>query len=75
MTVYIFTVFYILLSACIIYPPIEFVSAGITIKDIFASWLGSENEFFIQYHIKRSIATLFVHSMLPFGKCYHIFLT
>ncbi|XP_033209594.1 E3 ubiquitin-protein ligase TM129 [Belonocnema kinseyi] len=67
MTVYIFTVFYMLLSACIIYPPIEFVSAGITVKDIFSSWLGSENEFFIQYHIKRSIATLFVHSVLPFG--------
>ena len=70
MTVNIFTIFYMLLSACIVYPPIEFVSAGITIKDIFGNWLGSENEFFIQYHIKRSIATLFVHSMLPFGKCH-----
>ncbi|XP_054002448.1 E3 ubiquitin-protein ligase TM129 isoform X1 [Hylaeus anthracinus] len=58
---------YILMSGCIIYPPTEFVSAGLTIKDIFSSWLGSENEFFIQYHIKRSIITLYVHSILPLG--------
>ncbi|KAG7190384.1 hypothetical protein KM043_006492 [Ampulex compressa] len=55
------------MSGCVIYPPTEFVSAGLTIKDIFAGWLGSENEHFIQYHIKRSIVTLFVHSILPFG--------
>ena len=62
-----YTLFYILISGCIIYPPTEFISAGLTIKDIFSTWLGSENEFFIQYHIKRSVVTLFVHSMLPFG--------
>lgn len=55
------------MSGCIVYPPTEFVSAGLTVKDIFANWLGSENEFFIQYHIKRSIVTLIVHSMLPLG--------
>ncbi|XP_078045362.1 E3 ubiquitin-protein ligase TM129 [Augochlora pura] len=62
-----YTLSYILISGCIIYPPTEFISVGLTIKDIFSNWLGSENEFFIQYHIKRSVITLFVHSMLPFG--------
>lgn len=67
-----YTLFYILISGCIIYPPTEFISAGLTIKDICSTWLGSENEFFIQYHIKRSVVTLMVHSMLPFGKYIHI---
>lgn len=52
---------------CIIYPPAEFVSAGLTIQAIFGNWLGSETESFINYHIKRSVVTLFVHSLLPFG--------
>ncbi|OXU32031.1 hypothetical protein TSAR_004329 [Trichomalopsis sarcophagae] len=58
---------YILLSACVIYPPNEFVSAGLTIKSIFAELLGSESETFVQYHIRRSIATLLIHSVIPFG--------
>lgn len=62
-----YTLFYLLMSGCIVYPPTEFVSAGLTVKDIFANWLGSENEFFIQYHIRRSVITLLVHSMLPLG--------
>ncbi|XP_017789571.1 PREDICTED: E3 ubiquitin-protein ligase TM129 [Habropoda laboriosa] len=69
-----YTLFYILISGCIVYPPIEFVSAGLTIKDIFSNWLGSENEFFIQYHIRRSALTLFIHSMLPFGYTFGLIL-
>jgi len=67
-----YTLFYFLMSGCIIYPPTEFVSAGLTIKDVFANWLGSENEFFIQYHIRRSVATLLLHSALPLGNK-HVF--
>ncbi|XP_076659723.1 E3 ubiquitin-protein ligase TM129 [Halictus rubicundus] len=62
-----YTLSYILISGCIIYPPTEFISAGLTIKEIFSHLLGRENEFFIQYHLRRSVITLFVHSMLPFG--------
>ncbi|XP_024889457.1 E3 ubiquitin-protein ligase TM129-like isoform X1 [Temnothorax curvispinosus] len=62
-----YTLFYLLMSGCIIYPPTEFVSAGLTVKDVFANWLGSENEFFVQYHIRRSVATLLLHSALPLG--------
>ncbi|KAL0118264.1 hypothetical protein PUN28_009131 [Cardiocondyla obscurior] len=64
---FLYTLFYFLISICIIYPPTEFVSAGLTVKDIFANWLGSENEFFVEYHIRRSVATLLLHSVLPLG--------
>lgn len=67
-TYFFYTLFYCLISGCIIYPPVEFVSTGLTIKTIFANWLGSETESFINYHIRRSVLTLFVHSLLPFGK-------
>lgn len=61
------TLFYILFSICIIYPPTEFVSAGFTIAQIFEGFLGSENVNFIGYHMKRITITAFIHSMLPLG--------
>lgn len=67
-SVFIYTIGYILFVIGLIYPPTEFVSAGLTIPELFSSVLGSEYNEFVQYHIKRSIVTLFVHSMLPFGK-------
>lgn len=66
-SLYIYSLFYFLISACIFYPPIEFVAAGLTLKDVFRDLFGCENEFFIQYHIRRSVFTLFIHSMLPLG--------
>lgn len=63
---FLFSLFYLLLSLGIIYPPTEFVSAGFTIQALFSKYLGSENERFVQYHLKRTTLTLFVHSMLPF---------
>ncbi|KAG8237826.1 hypothetical protein J437_LFUL002435 [Ladona fulva] len=62
-----FTLFYILISICFIFPPSAFVSAGITVEYLFSKWLGSENEQFIQYHIRRTSATVLCHSLLPLG--------
>ncbi|XP_018324396.1 E3 ubiquitin-protein ligase TM129 [Agrilus planipennis] len=62
-----YTLFYLLLTVCVIYPPSEFISLGFTIPSLFTSLLGSESEEFIAYHIKRSILTLFVYSVLPLG--------
>ncbi|XP_046384400.1 E3 ubiquitin-protein ligase TM129 [Ischnura elegans] len=62
-----FTLFYLLFSICFIFPPSAFVSAGITVQDIFSKWLGSENEQFIQYNIRRTSATVLSHSFLPLG--------
>ncbi|KAK5644774.1 hypothetical protein RI129_006074 [Pyrocoelia pectoralis] len=60
-----FSILYLLISGCIVYPPVEFISSGLTISSIFSSFLKSENEHFILYHIKRSIITLFIYSLLP----------
>ncbi|XP_076245126.1 E3 ubiquitin-protein ligase TM129 [Calliopsis andreniformis] len=73
-TFFFYTLSYILISGCIIYPPTEFISAGLTVNSIFLNWLGSENEFFVQYHIRRSIITLFIHSILPFGYAFGLIL-
>lgn len=62
-----YSLFYCLISGCLVYPPTEFVSAGLTVKDIFAAFLGRENDYFVQYHIRRSTLTLLVHSALPLG--------
>ncbi|KAG7305213.1 hypothetical protein JYU34_009252 [Plutella xylostella] len=61
------TLFYILFCICVIYPPTEFVSAGFTIPLMFENWLGSENVNFVGYHMKRITLTLFLHSALPLG--------
>merc|ERR1712002_466411 len=64
---YIFTFFYVLLSIIFISPPQEFISLGFTIQNIFDSYLGSETQNFVLYHIKRSTLTLLIHSILPIG--------
>lgn len=61
----VYTLFYILLSAGLVYPPPEFISAGLTITRLFSKFLGSENECFIHYHIRRVEVTLLVHTCLP----------
>ncbi|XP_045492545.1 E3 ubiquitin-protein ligase TM129 isoform X1 [Colias croceus] len=61
------TLFYILFSICVVYPPTEFVSAGFTIPQVFDSFLGSENMNFIKYHMKRITITVLIHASLPLG--------
>ncbi|XP_076266605.1 E3 ubiquitin-protein ligase TM129 [Rhynchophorus ferrugineus] len=61
----IFTLFYLLISCGIIYPPTEFISAGFTVQNWFGSILGSESQQFIRYHLKKSILNLIVYSCLP----------
>lgn len=63
-----FTLFYIVISLCFVFPPHEFVSAGFTIQCLLSAWLGNENECFVQYHIRRTVATILCHSFLPLGK-------
>ena len=61
------TVTYIVICLCIIFPPIEFINAGLTVQTIYSNWLGSEQLDFINYHIRRTVATMVVHSVLPLG--------
>ncbi|XP_033756751.1 E3 ubiquitin-protein ligase TM129-like [Pecten maximus] len=62
-----FTIFYVFFSFCLMSPPTEFVSAGITIQNVLSNYLGSEDMHFIYYHIKRTTFTVVVHSFLPLG--------
>ncbi|XP_030749870.1 E3 ubiquitin-protein ligase TM129 [Sitophilus oryzae] len=61
----VFTLFYLLISFGLIYPPTEFISAGFTIQNWFSGILGSESLNFIRYHIKKSMLNLIVYSCLP----------
>ena len=56
---------FILLVYCLIYPPSEFVSIGLTINHVWASVFGSEDFEFVQYHIRRTSITLVIHAVLP----------
>lgn len=62
-----FTLAYIVFAFCFVFTPNEFHSAGLTIQNLFSSWLGSEDVVFTQYHIRRTSITVLVHSALPLG--------
>ena len=63
-----FTLAYIVFCLCFVFTPNEFRSAGLTIQNLFSSWLGSEDVAFVQFHIRRTSVTVLVHSALPLGK-------
>lgn len=67
-----FTLAYIVFSFCFVFTPNEFRSAGLTIQNLFSSWLGSEDVGFSQYHVRRTSITVLVHSALPLGKIGHL---
>lgn len=62
-----FTIFYAVFVFCFVFPPSAFVNAGVTVSHIFGSYLGSEDLQFVQYHLKRTLTTVVVHSLLPLG--------
>lgn len=64
-TEFVFNLVFLLFSFCIIYPPKEFESIGLTINNIFSSILGSIDIEFIQYQLRRTCLTLVIHSFLP----------
>ncbi|XP_078270705.1 E3 ubiquitin-protein ligase TM129 isoform X2 [Rhinoraja longicauda] len=63
----VFTLLYVVLSFCFVFTPTEFRSAGLTVQDLLAEQLGSEQLAFVHYHIRRTAATLVAHSLLPLG--------
>ncbi|XP_005112710.1 E3 ubiquitin-protein ligase TM129 [Aplysia californica] len=65
--VVLYTMVFMFFAGCFIAPPTEFVSAGVTVQNIFSQWLGSEDFSFIYYHMKRITATLIIHSFIPLG--------
>ena len=63
-----YTIGYLLISLCLVLPPTEFVSAGLTVQNMVGGFLGSEQMNFIYHHIKRTAATALFHSFIPLGK-------
>lgn len=61
------SIMYILLCLIMVYPPDEVVAIGLTVENVLGSWLGSEMSSFVQYHHKRTVATLMVHSLFVPG--------
>lgn len=68
------TLCYCLFTASDIYPPTELVTAGFTIPQLFEGLLGSENVNFVSYHMRRTSITMVVHSFLPIGYWFALFL-
>uniref|UniRef100_A0A3P8X373 Transmembrane protein 129, E3 ubiquitin protein ligase n=1 Tax=Cynoglossus semilaevis TaxID=244447 RepID=A0A3P8X373_CYNSE len=62
-----FTLVYVVFALCFVFTPNEFRSAGLTVQNLFSSWLGSEDVAFIHYHVRRTSVTLLLHSALPIG--------
>ena len=60
-----FSIIYFIIVLCFISPPREFAAAGLTVQNLFSSYLGSEDVDFIGYHLKRTSVTVAVHSLLP----------
>jgi len=63
-----FTLAYTLVSVCIVCPPTEFISAGLTVQNVLAQLLGSEQMDFVHFQIRRTTSTMLIHAMLPVGK-------
>lgn len=62
-----FTLAYVVLSVCFVFPPHEFRAAGLTVQGLLGAWLGSEDAAFVQHHLRRSTGTLLAHALLPLG--------
>lgn len=63
----VYTLFYIVVSACFVLNTTEFVSNGVTVENLFETVIDKEYNDFIMHHIKRTSYTIIVHSFLPFG--------
>ncbi|XP_064465597.1 E3 ubiquitin-protein ligase TM129-like [Ornithodoros turicata] len=62
-----FSVVYAMISACILTPPTELVTAGLTITHIFGRFIDKEDVKFVEHHIQRTLLTVVVHTFLPLG--------
>ncbi|ELT88394.1 hypothetical protein CAPTEDRAFT_153682 [Capitella teleta] len=66
-----YTVAYVVIAVCLVLPPTEFISAGLTVQNVLSGFLGSEQMNFIHFHVRRTCATAFFHSVIPLA--YYLF--
>ncbi len=64
----VFSLGYFIVAICLIVPPREFVSLGLTVQNLFSSYLGMEDLHFVSFHLKRTAVTVLFHSLLPLGE-------
>lgn len=64
----VYTLLYIFVSACFVLRTTEFVSNGLTVENLFESFVDKEYDHFVMHHIKRSTISVVVHSCLPLGQ-------
>lgn len=55
-----------ILCMYIVIPSEAMQSAGFTIPVLFSSLLGQERFNFVDYHLRRTLLTIFIHASLPF---------
>jgi len=67
-SIIVLVIVYILFCLCILFPPTEFIAAGLTVTTIFNRYLGDESVDFVGYHIRRSIVNILSHCCLPLGQ-------
>eukprot|EP00127_Corallochytrium_limacisporum_P007423 Clim_evm26s251 gene=Clim_evmTU26s251 len=58
---------YVTVALCFVFPPEAFVRAGLTVEGILGSYLGSISRNYVEYHLRRSAATIGMHATLAFG--------
>ena len=65
-------ILYILFCLIFLCDPTELKSFGFSIEAIFSKFLGDPRISYISYHIRRSHATILVHSALPLGYSFYL---
>jgi len=61
----VYTLIYSLCAFLSIFPPHEVKSAGLTIENLFAGYLGNPNLGFVLYQLRRIAITKCIHAALP----------
>lgn len=64
-----YSLIYTIITFCFVYKTDLCINVGLTIENLFESYLGREQENFIVYHIKRTWITTILHLSVPFGWC------
>ncbi|CAG0916862.1 unnamed protein product [Notodromas monacha] len=63
----VYSVLYALVCVCLLYPPTEFVSSGLTVEGVFSRWLGDPTTDFIGYQVRRAALKRIFVAFMPFG--------
>lgn len=63
-----FSLGYFIVAVCLVVPPREIATLGLTVQNLFSPYLGVEDLHFVSFHLKRTSVTILVHSLLPLGE-------